>query len=910
MRQWRNRSLREKSIEEDSRRPGLWKTLAAYLVAAGLVLPALWCELVAGPEYRFVAFSFAIAVSAWQGGIGPSVLTIVLAGIASDYFQLGSSLFLRVDAPYRAYALAGITVGWFGVCLGLHLMYRGTRRERDLRANAERAAAHADRLAQLAGALGRARTSTAVIEASVQEPLHALAADAAMLMVIREDGKSATMARAVAYGPASATPHGETPLNVRSPLADAAQRGATVAVDSAAAWRTEYPDAPDTVRLADYQATVAVPLLIGSRVVAVLRLDFRGARTLTPQDSEFLSVLGRSAGQALDRARQFESAQRARADAEAQRARADQELVERQKTEQALRASETRHRSLANRTTRMHELTAALSEAVTVNAVARAVVQHGSPLVGATAASVSLLVEDRTRFETLHAEAYGQPLQGTRGSTLDAGFCATEVVRTGCPVFVPSWIEGQERYWRSASLAADAACLSSAVLPLLVDGLPLGVLEFHFSVPVNFDAEYKALLVSVAQHCTQALDRAQLYESAQSARKDAETANRLKDDFLSMVSHELRTPLNVVVGWSSLLRDRFLNQDITARAVDSIYDNAMRQARLIDDLLDVSRMASGKPTMELQDVNLATLLAGVVENVIPAATTNNIAVTIRSMPTAVIPGDQRRLEQVFFNLLSNALKFTPSGGQITIDAARTNGIVEVRVGDNGVGIEAEFLPHVFDRFWQADSTRIRSHGGLGLGLTIAKQLVEAHGGTIAVESAGRNLGTTFSVKLPAAARQAERPLPRTETRRRAAGNGSQAGNGSPCLEGLHVLVVDDEHDAREFVAHALQIHGARVTGAMSAAEAFDVLSQTEVDVLLVDIAMPDEDGYSFMRRVRASADLRVAVIPAAAVTAHARFPEREEAFAAGFQRHLAKPVDPGLLASTVDQLAHPEAGEG
>jgi signal transduction histidine kinase/CheY-like chemotaxis protein len=442
------------------------------------------------------------------------------------------------------------------------------------------------------------------------------------------------------------------------------------------------------------------------------------------------------------------------------------------------------------------------------------------------------------------------------------------------------------------------------VLPLLVEGATLGVLEFHFSVPVNFDGEYQALLVSVAQDCTQAIDRARLYESAQAARKDAETANRLKDDFLSMVSHELRTPLNVVVGWSSLLRDRALGPEIAARAVNAIHENAMRQARLIDDLLDVSRMASGQPAMELNDVHLSSLVAGVVDTIMPTATINGIAVTVRSVPAAVIPGDRRRLEQVFFNLLSNALKFTPTGGEITLDAARSNGTVEVRVSDNGVGIDPELLPHVFDRFWQADSTRIRSHGGLGLGLTIARQLVEAHGGTISVESGGRNRGTTFAVRLRAAGPQSDRALSRGDGHRRA------AGNGSPCLEGIHVLVVDDEPDAREFVAHALQIHGARVTGAMSAAEAFEVLSQIEVHVLLVDIAMPDEDGYSFIRRIRASDDLRIAAIPAAAVTAHARFPEREEAFAAGFQRHLAKPVDPELLASTVSQLARPETADG
>jgi hypothetical protein len=474
----------------------------------------------------------------------------------------------------------------------------------------------------------------------------------------------------------------------------------------------------------------------------------------------------------------------------------------------------------------------------------------------------------------------------------------TEAVQTGEPVFVASWAESQERYWRSASLAADAAHVSSAVLPLLVEGTPMGALEFHFSVPVNFDAEYRALLISVALHCAQALDRARLYESAQRARAEAETANRLKDDFLSIVSHELRTPLNAVVGWASLLRQRAVTPDMTARAVESIYDNAVRQAKLIDDLLDVSRVATGKATLNLEEVDLAPLITGVVESVMPAATKTQVEVSVRGMPPAVVRGDRRRLEQVFFNLLDNALKFTPSGGRIVIEATCADGLVEVRVSDNGAGIAPEFLPYVFDRFRQGDPSRTRSHGGLGLGLSIARQFVEAHGGSITVESPGLQQGTTFSVKLSLATQRTDRERPAGEARP------PSAATGVPRLDGITVLVVDDESDAREIMAHALQACGARVTVAGGARDAFDVLVSTDVDVLLSDIAMPDEDGYSLIRRVRASTNSRVAAIPAVAVTAHARQAEREQAFAAGFQRHLAKPVEPVDLARAVDQLVH------
>ena len=885
--------------ESFRRRRGI---VAAYALACGLFGVALRLELLsgrAGPEFRFLAFSLSIALSAWYGGLGPGVLALLLAIAAGDYFFLGPGAFLRFDSSSQVYALTVFGVGWFAVCLAFDATYRSLQRDRESRHEATRAAAQSDRIAQLTAALGRARTSAGVIEASIQESLRALRADAGMLLLIGEDGTSASVARAVAYKSSARERKESISLLVQSPVRDAVQRRVPVIPDSPETQRAGHPGLTGNV-LNDYQATVAVPLIVRRRVAAVVRLDFSTARLFTPHDREYVSLLESSAAQALDRAWQYESAQRGRADAEALRERADQELLERQKTEQALRASETRYRALATRTARMHELTAALSEAVTVNAVARAVVQYGSVLVGAVTGAVSILADNGTRFETLNvvpsdADAASS---GVSAFAAETGLCMTDAVRTGEPVFVASWAESQEQYWRSASLAADAAHVSSAVLPLLVEGTPIGALEFHFSVPVNFDAEYQALLIAVALHCAQALDRARLYESAQRARAEAETANRLKDDFLSIVSHELRTPLNAVVGWASLLRQKAVTPDMTARAVESIYDNAVRQAKLIDDLLDVSRVATGKATLNLEEVDVATLITGVVESVMPAAASGEVDVSVRGVPAAVVRGDRQRLEQVFFNLLDNALKFTPSGGRIVIEARCVDGLVEVRVSDNGAGIAAEFLPYVFDRFRQGDASRTRSHGGLGLGLSIARQFVEAHGGTITVESPGRQQGTTFSVQLPLVSRATRRELPPGGARSRA------GATGAPRLDGITVLVVDDESDAREIMAHALQACGARVTVAAGARDAFDVLVSTEVDVLLSDIAMPDEDGYSLIRRVRASENTRVATIPAVAVTAHARQAERDQAFAAGFQQHLAKPVEPGDLARAVDQLVH------
>ena len=278
--------------------------------------------------------------------------------------------------------------------------------------------------------------------------------------------------------------------------------------------------------------------------------------------------------QTLQRMWWYETVEQARVDAESLKERADVELAERQKTEVALRSSETRYRALATRTTRLHALTAGLSEAASVVAVTRAIVEQAPIVVGASEGDLKLLGNDRAGFEP--------------------GLCATDALETRKPVFAGSLAELQEKYWRSASLAADKGFASAAALPLLVKGAPIGVLEFHFSAPVNFDDEYQALLISVAQHCTQALDRARLYEQAERARSEAEAANKLKDEFVSTVSHELRTPLNAILGWASMLRMGSVDAGVVPQAIEAIHRNASRQAKLVDDLLDFARIAGGR----------------------------------------------------------------------------------------------------------------------------------------------------------------------------------------------------------------------------------------------------------------------------------------------------------------------------
>ena len=322
-----------------------------------------------------------------------------------------------------------------------------------------------------------------------------------------------------------------------------------------------------------------------------------------------------------------------------------------------------------------------------MKAVAQVVVRQGKIAVGATSGDVLLLVEQGTALETLHSDVSGEADPGGRRVAAESGLCATQVVHTRQPVFIGSFAEWQERYWRSASIAADGGYVSSATLPLLADGAAIGVLAFHFTAPVKFDEEYQALLVSVAQHCAQALDRARLYESAQRARTEAETANRLKDEFVSIVSHDLRTPLNAMLGWTAMLQKGTMDPSITARALRSIHDNATRQAKLIDDLLDFSRLIAGRLVLEREEVDVRQLLRNVIESMIPAAAAKRIEMQLSAAPDAIVLGDVRRLEQVFFNLLGNAVKFTEESGRVDVEVQAVDDVIDVRVADTGVGID-------------------------------------------------------------------------------------------------------------------------------------------------------------------------------------------------------------------------------
>lgn len=435
------------------------------------------------------------------------------------------------------------------------------------------------------------------------------------------------------------------------------------------------------------------------------------------------------------------------------------------------------------------------------------------------------------------------------------------------------------------------------------DGKVIRLLEY--AVPL-FDAEGRprgavGAFVDISERHEQERRQEAVIEAERAARSEAERLGRMKDEFLLTLSHELRTPLNAVLGWGHALRAQLEQGTVPEpgllrQALEAIERNARAQARLIDDLLDMSGIISGKVRLEPEPLHLPDILLSALESVRPAAKAKGVAL----LPLAIgdparVSGDPARLQQVFWNLLTNAVKFTPAGGSVEVVLERAGAHAEVSVVDTGQGIPPEFLGEVFERFRQLDASTARRHGGLGLGLSIARSLVEMHGGTVRVRSAGVGQGATFTVVLPRSDADA------LDVAEPGATQDADAAAGAPDLRGRRVLLVDDQVDALALLAHMLRERGATAIACASAQQALVQLSQAAPDVVISDIGMPDMDGYDFMRAVRALPDER-ARIPAIALTAYARAEDRDLALAVGYQMHLAKPVAAEALIAAVGRL--------
>ena len=379
--------------------------------------------------------------------------------------------------------------------------------------------------------------------------------------------------------------------------------------------------------------------------------------------------------------------------------------------------------------------------------------------------------------------------------------------------------------------------------------------------------------------------------SLERAEHGLRESNRLKDEFLATLSHELRTPLNVILGWTRMLLQGQVSEATRRRALELVERNAQAQAQLVNDLVDMSRIISGKLPVELQPMPVVPVIEAALDNIRPAASARQL--TLRAVwpsPGPWVLADATRLQQVFWNLLTNAVKFTPPGGSVTVSAQQAGDAVRIEIADTGIGIEPGFLAHVFDRFRQADSKTTRSYGGLGIGLAIVRDLVHLHGGQVTVESDGPHCGSTFIVTLRAASAAKGVPV----KRRRALT--------PPRLDGQRVLLLEDHADSRELLAQALTGSGAAVESFATAPAALSALPRLRPSVIVADIGLPGEDGYSFIRRVRAHAAESVQRIPAIAVTAYAATPDRQEALSVGFQQHMAKPIDPRQLVEAIHAL--------
>ncbi|MTW03914.1 PAS domain-containing protein [Duganella ginsengisoli] len=444
------------------------------------------------------------------------------------------------------------------------------------------------------------------------------------------------------------------------------------------------------------------------------------------------------------------------------------------------------------------------------------------------------------------------------------------------------------------------------------NGDVIGSLFFGHPEPGMFDERTERIINGIAAQAGIAIDNARLYEAAQkaaeerkvlldserSARAEAERTSQMKDEFLATLSHELRTPLTAILGWAQVLRRGSRDEADLHKGLQTIERNARAQAQLIEDLLDMSRITSGKVLLDMQLLSPQTVIDAAIETVRPAADAKSITITRDYHATGVVAADPSRLQQIIWNLLSNAIKFTPKGGAVTVHAGEADGHVAITISDTGIGIRPEFIAHVFERFRQADSTTTRRHGGLGLGLSIVKHLVEQHGGTVAASSGGEGQGASFTVNLP---RANGAPGLRQN---RVSGMGplppaAEPEAGRRDLAGLRVLVVDDEPDARDLIKRILNDCNAKVSTANNAQEALALVEATRPQLLVSDLGMPDVDGFELLAKVRALGAARGGDVPAIALTAFARSEDRLKALESGFRNHVSKPVEPAELISAI-----------
>jgi signal transduction histidine kinase/ActR/RegA family two-component response regulator len=542
----------------------------------------------------------------------------------------------------------------------------------------------------------------------------------------------------------------------------------------------------------------------------------------------------------------------------------------------------------------LHRIIASLSSASMPGEVIEAACRTSSEALGGQSVSIWRLGADGALRLAGSWAAPFDLLDQFRVIPLGAPLPAQHVVRTGQPL----WVETEDDF-RAVSQELYAAArsagrlLSFCLFPLALEGVIRGVVAFVQPLGHRFDDDERAYYATISVHCAEALERAIMHENARDVAVRAEAANRLKDEFLSTVSHELRTPLNAITGWVHMLRSGSVPADRREHAMQVIDRNARAQAKLIADLLDANLIRAGRLRMNVAPIEPAAAVQMAIDSVKPAAEAKGLFMAAIVGGNEPILGDVGRLHQIVCNLLTNAVKFSHSGGRVEITLGHEPPDVVITVRDYGEGIKAEFLPSLFEPFRQAEAGAARSHGGLGLGLAITKKLVEMHGGTIEAHSDGEGRGATFVVRLPTISRRADArpaaPAPTAEPKLTAGGE----------LAGLRILVVEDEPDARELLLALFEVCGAQGHGASSAAEALDLVRAGRPDLIVADVGLAGEDGLSFLRTLR---NLPGGDMPAVALTAFVRPEDRDEALAAGYDAHVGKPIEPERLLRIVTMV--------
>ena len=617
----------------------------------------------------------------------------------------------------------------------------------------------------------------------------------------------------------------------------------------------------------------------------------------------FLSLLffAVSRGQVLARM----SAERAAADLKESESTVRKSLAQREQAENAVREADQRalleyERLLA----RISLLAQALGTARELNAIFRALREFTDLSVPCDGFFVSLYDPVRDVRTACYGWGDGAEVDVSElpPMPVTAHGPNSRAVRTGEVVITDNYMNTQRGH-PTVVVGPDNGLRpeTSMAVPMAVMGRIIGTIEVQSYNAGVYHPEHVTAMSMAANLTAVAIENVRLLKLERTARQAAEESNRLKDEFLATVSHELRTPLTAILGWSRLLEDGSVDDEVSKQAIETICRNAKAQAQIVDDILDVSRIITGNLYLDLHPLELAPVVKNAINVVRPTADAKGIKIEAHIDATpAMVSGDANRLQQVIWNLLSNAVKFTKSGGRVTVRLAQVGLVVEITVDDTGQGISREFMPYVFDRFRQADSTTTRQHGGLGLGLAIARHLVEIHGGTIIAESAGEGRGATFTIKLPVIEAAVRAAIPVADAREvRVA-----AATATPqLLSGVNVLLVDDDSDTLKLMTTALTRRQATVTAVSSAVEAIKAIRRHRPDVLVSDIAMPDEDGYGLIEKVRSLDNGENASIPAVAITAYAKDEDREKALSSGFQIYLAKPVELTELISVVARAA-------